>query len=226
MSDNVLFAPWVAPPTVTTEAATNVTSYSAIVSMSFTGGALGWVEVRFACKRAGDQESFYTAWVPTSGNGTYAAKLTGLASRTTYEFMAQLRYNGAVIEGATRPFTTAPGASPSFCFIATAAYGTPTAEQIDVLREFRDGVLLESAAGSHFAALYYQLAPPISDLVEGSDLSRTLVRKLLVDPIVWIVERIGDVCREIEEVCVDRSGHSDDWQVTRQRSHVNDGSKP
>jgi hypothetical protein len=184
-----------AVPTTTTDAATNVTSYSAIVSMSYTGGSLSSVEVRFACKMADDQESFYTAWVSTSGNGTYAEKLTGLASRTTYEFMAQLRYNGAVIEGATRPFTTAPGASPSFCFIATAAYGTPTAEQIDVLREFRDVVLLESAAGSRFAVLYYRFAPPISDLVARSDLSRTLVRKLLVDPIVWIVEGLGDVRR-------------------------------
>jgi hypothetical protein len=182
-------------PTVTTEAATNVTSYSAIVSMSYTGGSLSSVEVRFACKIADDQESFYTAWLSTSGNGTYTEKLPGLASRTTYEFMAQLRYDGTVIEGATRPFTTAPGASPSFCFIATAAYGTPAAEQIDVLRDFRDVVLLESAAGSQFVALYYQLAPPVSDLVARSDLPRTLVRKLLVDPIVWIVEGIGDVWR-------------------------------
>jgi hypothetical protein len=182
-------------PTVTTDAATNVTSYSAIVGLSYTGGSLSSVEVRFACKRANDQESFYTAWVSTAGNGTYSERLTGLASRTTYEFMAQLRYNAAVIEGVTRPFTTAPGASPSFCFVATAAYGTPTAEQIDVLREFRDVVLLESAAGSQFIALYYQLAPPISDLIARSDLSRILVRKLLVDPIVWIVEGLGDVWR-------------------------------
>ncbi len=182
-------------PTVSTEPATNVTSYSAIVSMSYTGGSLSSVEVRFACKRADDQESFYTAWMSTAGNGTYTEKLTGLASRTTYEFMAQLRYDGTVIEGATLPFTTAPGASPSFCFIATAAYGTPTAEQIDVLREFRDVVLLESTAGPQVVVLYYQLAPPISDLVARSSLSRTLVRKLLVDPVVWVVEGIGPVWR-------------------------------
>jgi hypothetical protein len=182
-------------PTVTTEAAANITSYSGIVNMSYAGGTLSSVEVRFACKRAVDQASFYTTWVPTAGNGTYAEKLTGLASNTEYEFNAQLRYDDTVIEGTTQQFTTSAGASPSFCFVATAAYGTPTAEQIDVLREFRDAVLLQSAVGSQFVALYYQLSPPIADFITRSDLSRALVRELLVDPIVRIVEAIGDICR-------------------------------
>ena len=81
------------------------------------------------------------------------------------------------------------------CFIATAAYGTPTAEQIDVLREFRDVVLLKSTVGSQFVALYYRFSPPIADFIARSDLLRTLVRELLVDPIVWIVEATGDMCR-------------------------------
>jgi hypothetical protein len=79
------------------------------------------------------------------------------------------------------------------CFIATAAYGTPTAEQLDVLREFRDVVLLESTVGSQFVALYYQLSPPIADFISGSIFLRTLVRELLVDPIVWVVEATGDI---------------------------------
>ena len=182
-------------PSVTTEAATNVTPYSAIVNLSYTGGTLSSVEVRFACKRADDEDSFYTTWLSTAGNGTYTEKLTGLATKTTYEFKAQLRYDGTVIEGATRPFTTTPGANPGLCFIATAAYGTPTAEQIDVLREFRDVVLLESAVGSQFVASYYRLAPPIADFIAGSNLYRTVVRELLVAPIVWAAETIGDMWR-------------------------------
>jgi hypothetical protein len=83
----------------------------------------------------------------------------------------------------------------SGCFIATAAYGTPTAEQLDVLREFRDGVLLESAAGSQFVALYYRLSPPIADFISGNSFLRTLVRELLVDPVVWVVGATGDVWR-------------------------------
>jgi uncharacterized repeat protein (TIGR02543 family) len=81
------------------------------------------------------------------------------------------------------------------CFIATAAYGSATAEQIDVLREFRDGVLLESAAGSQFIDLYYRLSPPIADVISGNSFLRTVVRELLVDPVVWMVEAAGDIWR-------------------------------
>ena len=81
------------------------------------------------------------------------------------------------------------------CFIATAAYGSPIAEQLDVLREFRDGVLLESAAGSQLVALYYRLSPPIADFISENSFLRTVVRELLVDPVVWVVGATGDIWR-------------------------------
>jgi len=79
------------------------------------------------------------------------------------------------------------------CFIATAAYGTSTAEQLDVLREFRDDVLLKSTVGSRLVDLYYQVSPPIADFISEHSFVRTLVRELLVDPIVWLVEATGDI---------------------------------
>lgn len=51
---------------------------------------------------------------------------------------------------------------PQPCFIATAAYGTSTAEQLDLLRTFRDQVLMESTLGSQFVAWYYQVSPPLA----------------------------------------------------------------
>jgi hypothetical protein len=83
---------------------------------------------------------------------------------------------------------TALGPIVGLCFIATAAYGSPTAKQIAVLREFRDQVLLKSTVGCQFVALYYQLSPPIADFIAGNELLRALVRELTVDPIVWVVE--------------------------------------
>jgi uncharacterized repeat protein (TIGR02543 family) len=81
------------------------------------------------------------------------------------------------------------------CFIATAAYGSPTAEQLDVLRELRDGVLLESTAGSQLVALYYRLSPTMADVISGNSFLRTLVLELLVDPVVWVVGATGDIWR-------------------------------
>jgi hypothetical protein len=190
-------------PTVTTEAATDISSYASSLHMSYTMGAYSSVEMRFACKRSTDPTWFYTVWVSKTADGTYTEVLTGLISQTGYEFKAQLKYNDTVIEGNTRQFTTAAGASMGLddflgyfgCFIATAAYGTPTAEQIDVLREFRDVVLLKSTTGSRFVALYYRVSPPIADYIARSNLLRTLVRELLIDPIVWIVEATGDIWR-------------------------------
>ncbi|MFO7772353.1 MAG: CFI-box-CTERM domain-containing protein [Dehalococcoidia bacterium] len=86
-------------------------------------------------------------------------------------------------------------ATDSRCFIATAAYGTPTAQQINVLREFRDKVLLQDSAGSTFVALYYQLSPPVARCIAGSDFLSTLVRELLVNPAVWMVDATGTMWR-------------------------------
>ena len=186
-------------PTVTTEAATNATTYSAILNMSYTMGEFSSVEVRFAAKRATDATWFHGSWVSRTEDGTYAYELTDLASQTEYEFKAQLRYDDTVREGDVLRFTT--GAEPTLglglgCFIATAAYGTPTAEEIDVLREFRDVVLLESSAGSQFVALYYWLSPPVADVIAGNAFLTTIVRELLVDPVVWIVRATGEIWRD------------------------------
>ena len=127
----------------------------------------------------------WTGNVSTIDN-VYAAATT-ITMQNNYSITANF-------EETSSPFPF-PSPFPLPCFIATAAYGTPTAAQIDVLREFRDVVLLESTAGSQFVDLYYRFSPPIADFIAGNDFLRTLVRELLVDPIVWIVEASGDIWR-------------------------------
>jgi hypothetical protein len=56
-------------------------------------------------------------------------------------------------------------------------------------------VLLKSTVGSRFVDLYYQVSPPIADFISEHNFASTLVRELLIDPIVWVVEVTGDMWR-------------------------------
>ncbi|MFP4501081.1 MAG: InlB B-repeat-containing protein [Candidatus Hydrogenedentota bacterium] len=69
------------------------------------------------------------------------------------------------------------------CFIATAAYGTPLASEVGVLRHLRDSVLLESAVGSALVDAYYTVSPAAADVVAQSPMLAAVIRVLLV-PIV------------------------------------------
>jgi hypothetical protein len=82
------------------------------------------------------------------------------------------------------------------CFIATAAYGTSTANELDVLRTFRDEVLLESSFGSQLVEWYYQTSPPVAAYISENSLLRTLVRELLVDPVASLVEATAAIWRD------------------------------
>ena len=72
------------------------------------------------------------------------------------------------------------------CFIATAAYGTPLAQEIDVLRNIRDEHLLTNAIGSSFVDSYYRLSPPIADVVASQPLLKSIVQVLLMG-LIWMV---------------------------------------
>ncbi len=69
------------------------------------------------------------------------------------------------------------------CFIATAAFGTPMAEEINVLRRFRDAYLIHRDWGRKLISTYYTLSPPVADLISKSEPLKKLVRTALI-PIV------------------------------------------
>jgi hypothetical protein len=75
----------------------------------------------------------------------------------------------------------------AICFIATAAYGTDEAKGIDILREFRDAVLLPNSLGARFVSLYYKTSPPVANFISQHEVLRTAVRVGLVAPIVKIL---------------------------------------
>jgi hypothetical protein len=113
--------------------------------------------------------------VSTIGNANAANTTINITPNTDYVIKAKFQ---------TKSETPPSGG----CFIATAAYGTSTVKQLDVLRAFRDDVLLKSTVGSRLVDLYYRTSPPIANFISEHNVVRTLVRELLVDPIVGVLE--------------------------------------
>jgi hypothetical protein len=75
------------------------------------------------------------------------------------------------------------------CFIATAAYGTPMASDIDALRAFRDTVLLDNAMGSALVDAYYRVSPEMANVVAQSPVLAALVRMVLV-PVIFLSKMV------------------------------------
>jgi len=82
-------------------------------------------------------------------------------------------------------YITANFGRPGFlsCFIATAAYGTPMAEEIGILRKFRDEYLLTNPVGTALVEFYYSVSPPIAEFITEHPSLKPIVRAGLM-PIV------------------------------------------
>jgi len=77
------------------------------------------------------------------------------------------------------------------CFIATAAFGTPMAEEINVLRRFRDETMEPNLLGRHLVTLYYDVSPPIARVISRSESMKAFVR-LNFKPIIRSLESKDD----------------------------------
>ena len=75
------------------------------------------------------------------------------------------------------------------CFIATASYGSPFAEEVRVLSRFRDTHLTTNIFGRAFVRAYYNLSPPAAKFISGNPVLKFMVR-LYLKPLVKLAELV------------------------------------
>jgi very-short-patch-repair endonuclease len=93
-------------------------------------------------------------------------------------------------KSAQSPTTATTLQSTSGCFIATAAYGTPTAREINILRKFRDLRMEPNVILKHFVILYYKMSPPVAKVISLSEDLKAFVR-LCLKPIIYFFKRVS-----------------------------------
>ena len=120
-----------------------------------------------------DDGAFYAEWTaerrPAGGSWDFYAVFEGggglPGSRSETRSM---EVAGIVSVPQPQQPPPAPDEDDSGCLIATAAHGTELAPQVQALREYRDGTLLETGSGSAFmsafSAAYYSFSPHVADL--------------------------------------------------------------
>ncbi|MGI0023339.1 MAG: CFI-box-CTERM domain-containing protein, partial [Nitrososphaeraceae archaeon] len=82
------------------------------------------------------------------------------------------------------------------CIIATAAFGSELAPQVQLLREVRDNVLFNTSSGtsfiSAFNAFYYSFSPTVADLERQSPVFKETV-KLAITPMLSTLSILNHV---------------------------------
>ena len=79
--------------------------------------------------------------------------------------------------------------SSSSCIIATAAFGSPMAQQVRTLRLWRDEKLLATYSGRKFVKFYYRFSPPLAAVIANHPALKQIARVLLTPLVNRIVAR-------------------------------------
>lgn len=90
---------------------------------------------------------------------------------------------------ATAEVTTTPitFATVSPCFVATATYGSALADEVHVLRRFRDRHLMPNAPGRALVRAYYAVGPQLARVVENNEIAKVAAQMTLA-PIVAMLQ--------------------------------------
>jgi hypothetical protein len=150
-----------------------------------SGNVTGVIAIDFwkVTEDGASQLSSTTILSTTDTNGIYVQKAGIMQSPSSTTHVRIQLYGTGWSDGAVVRFDDIGfwwPATGTYCFIATAAYGTPMAEEIGILRQFRDEYLLTNPMGNALVDLYYRVSPPMADFITAHPSLKPIVRTGLV----------------------------------------------
>jgi SmpA / OmlA family len=96
--------------------------------------------------------------------------------------------SGRVVAIRFAPFPHAPAPPVDPCFVATAVYRSEQCGKVQILRRFRDEVLLRTALGRLAVKGYYRLSPPVARWLCARPFARQVIKPIL-DLVVHLTSR-------------------------------------
>jgi hypothetical protein len=127
--------------------------------------------------------------IGTDNEGNVTVTLTGLLPLTDYYVGVRAYdncFNRSEVTVVRLTTLDREVAEVDWCFVATAAYGSVMANDVGMLRHFRDSMLSGTALGQLAIGTYYTFGPAVAGIVGESDLIRRTTRAVLA-PIVRVV---------------------------------------
>jgi hypothetical protein len=152
-------------------------------------------EIRYRVSEPMTEDNFATGKLvtdvvaPEVAGNEQTVTLEGLLPETTYSIGIRAFdncRNGSsltIVEVATPP---RPLGEVDACFVATAAYGSMMADDVELLRRFRDSLLSKTVFGELAIEAYYTFGPAFAGVVGESDLLRATARGVLHPFVTWV----------------------------------------
>jgi len=160
-------------------------------------GSVEGYEIRYLAGVPITEENFLDAspaqvqMTPEEGGVAQYLTIDNLLPQTTY-FVGVRAYDDCKNYGALTVIELTTGARETgevdACFIATAAYGSLLANDVEMLRHVRDSALRNNVAGELLVEAYYTFGPALAGLIGESEELRGLSRDALAPLIEWVKE--------------------------------------
>ena len=125
---------------------------------------------------------------------TYISEIKDTISVSSFKRITQIDDNEIVSNNVSKNTYPNKPKKDGWCFISTAAYGTTVAPKLDLLRWYRDNVLIKNKIGKASLEFYFRYSPKIANKLRGMKVRKYIVKTIidLEAKLIKIIQRLSN----------------------------------